>query len=214
MIFDPINHTYTEDGASYVPVTEFLKKFKPKFEKEIMAQRVSAREGRTAEEVLSEWELNAEISRLYGTTIHKAIEYWIRFNKIPKALHLKLAVEKFAAKYQREAIKPEIIVKNKGLKIAGTIDQLHLLGSNQVKITDVKTNGELTEESRGYFLAPLDKLPFSKMNEYRLQLSMYRYLLGLQGVETETISLEHWNGESYTTMLLEPINVEPLLLHA
>jgi hypothetical protein len=213
MIFEPVAHTYEHNKESYVSVTTFLKKFKPEFKKELVAEQCAKRDGREVTELLAQWELNSEISSMYGTVIHKAVEYWIRYGEFSKLPFLKDLVEKFAAKHNRESLVPEIIVFSEALRLAGTIDQLKKLGDKKVRVMDVKTNAELTENSRGYFLAPLNKLPFSKINEYRLQLSVYKYLLEAKGIMVESLELEHWNGEDFKTIQLEPINVESLLLH-
>ena len=99
MDFSEQYHSY--DNGKYQPVGDFLAQFKPIFPAGLMAGRVAKKENRTEDEVLAEWELNADVSRTYGTAIHKAIEYWIRSNKFPKHPHLELAVKKFSEKYDR-----------------------------------------------------------------------------------------------------------------
>lgn len=207
MNFASESHTYERNGLIYTPVSDFLAKFKPEFPKGMLAQKVGQKDGRTMEEVIEQWDLNAEMSIHYGNAVHAAVQYWLKFGLTSKVAHLKLAAEKFAEKYDRAGIESEIVAFNDPHLIAGTIDQIHRISPGKVKLTDVKTNGELTDEARGKFLAPLDKLPFSKLNEYRLQLSVYKWLLEQKSISVESIELEHWNGEEYETIPLEPINV-------
>lgn len=212
MLFDPINHTYSEEGVVYESVSRFLDRFKPKFPAGLLAEKTAQRDGRTAEDVLAEWELCGEISAGYGTAIHKSVEYWIRWNKFPKVPHLKIAVEVFAKKHDRTELHAETIVKSKEHKLAGTTDIIRRIAPKRVKILDIKTNGEITDKAKGKFLAPLQDLPFSKLNEFRLQLSTYKALLERQGVTVESLELEHWNGaDEFKTIELEPIDVTPLL---
>ena len=209
--FFETNHQYRKNGEGYQSVTGFLSKFKPPFPKGVLAEKIAKKEGKTPDDILSKWDLNAEISRDYGNSIHRGIEYWIKYGEIPKTPHIKSAVEKFAKKYNREKMKTEIMVDNDEYKLVGTIDQLHILGKKRIKITDVKTNRELTDKAYKKFLAPLNDLPLTKLNEYRLQLSTYKYLLELKGFTVESIDLEHWNGEDYKTINLEPIDIKQLL---
>lgn len=212
MLFDPINHTYNEEGVVYESVSRFLDRFKPKFPAGLLAEKTAQRDGRTAEDVLAEWELCGEISAGYGTAVHKAIEYWIRFDKLTKVPALSAAVYAFARKHDRTKLHAETIVKSDDHKLAGTIDQIERVAPKKVKILDVKTNGEITDKPKGKFLAPLQDLPFSKLNQFRLQLSTYKALLERQGVTVESLELEHWNGaDEFKTIVLEPIDVTPLL---
>src|SRR5688572_14047453 len=109
MRFDPASHSYSENGVTYESVTRFLSKFKPEFPGGLLAEKTAQRDGRTSEDVLAEWELCGEISSGYGTAVHKSIEYWIRFGKVTKVPHLKVAVEAFAAKHSRISLHAEVI---------------------------------------------------------------------------------------------------------
>lgn len=210
MEFFSDSHEYRRNGKVYQSVSQFLEKFKKPFPKGMLAERVAQKNGREAQDMINQWDLNAQISCDYGNSIHKGIEYWIRYGEMSKLAHIKIATEKFAKKHDRTKLKPEIIVFNDELMLAGTLDQLELLGGKKVKILDIKTNAELTDDGNGYFLPPLDKLPHSKINGYRLQLSMYKYLLELKGFKVEGMELEHWDGKDFKTIVLEPINVEVL----
>jgi len=211
MLFNEERHTYERNGIVYTSVSEFIRKFKPKFEKEAIANAVAKKSGKTPQEITDKWELNAQISTNYGTSVHKGIEYWIRFGEISKLPHIKLSTEKFAEKFKGKKLESEIVVFDDELKLAGTIDQLELLGNKAVNIIDVKTNYEIDKEKRGYMLSPIQNIPNTKLNSYRLQLSMYKYLMERNGFTVNSIQLEHWEGNEYTTIPLEPIDVKILI---
>lgn len=211
MQFSEEAHEYRKDGIRYTSVGEFLKHFTPEFPKGLIAEQVARKNGVQPNEVIAEWDLNADISCDYGHAIHKSVEYWIRYGKFPKAPHLKDAAEKFAAKHDRRTIEPEIIVFNDKYRLAGTIDQLVILAKKRCRLMDVKTNGDLYDKPRGVFLPPIQNLPHTKINKYRLQLSTYKKLLELKGWTVEGIEIEHWTGTVFDTIPLEPIDVEPLL---
>jgi hypothetical protein len=209
MDFQEDGHIYSKNGRKYQSVSEFLKQFKKEFPKNAVAAATAKRDGREAQEILDEWELNAQISRNYGTTLHQGIEYWLKYGKIHKLAHIEQVVKAFEAKYDRKRIHSEIIVDNDEFGLAGTIDQLYMIESKKVNVIDLKTNAELSHTGKGSFLAPLDKLPFSKINEYRLQLSSYKTMLELKGYEVVDLMLEHWNGRELVTIPLEPIDMLP-----
>lgn len=211
MNFSNSQHEYRKNGDVYTSVNAFLSRFEVPFAKGLIAEKSAAKQGREAEDLIAQWDLNAEISRNYGTAVHQAIEYWIRFGEITKIPQLKEVVERFANKYDREKLRAEVIVENDEYKIAGTIDQIEVIGKKRVNIIDVKTNAELEEKPRGYFLSPIDDIPHTKINKYRLQLSMYKYLLEQKGFIVEGIKLMHWNGKDFVSHALEPIDIIKLL---
>jgi len=159
------------------------------------------------QDILDEWDLNAEISSLYGTSIHKGLEYFIRFQKFTKLPHIENAVTQFSKKYQWEKLKSEIVVEDDELLISGTIDVLEVLDKNRVNIIDLKTNYELNKAGHGKLLNPFDSLDNNKINKYRLQLSTYKELVERKGITVENILLEHWNGETLETIKLEPLEI-------
>lgn len=201
MLFNEQDHTYTENGKKYRSVSEVIKQFIPKFEKEAIAKRMNG------QSTLDEWELNAEISTHYGTSIHKGLEYFIKFGKFTKLPHVEKAVKAFAEKYDRTTIKSEIIIHDDELLVSGTIDDLQIIGYKRVNIIDLKTNYELGKAGRGKLLGPFNHLEDSKINKYRLQLSTYKELVERKGIIVENLLLEHWNGETLETIKLEPLKV-------
>jgi hypothetical protein len=213
MTFEEIEHRYEKNGIEYTSVGNFLDKFRPPFEKELIAGMVAKKTGKEPNEVISMWDLNSQISTNYGTSLHKGIEYWIKFGEISKLPHIKETTEKFAEKFKDKKLKSEIVAFDDEHRIAGTIDVLEMLGNKKVNIIDIKTNYEINKKKQGYFLSPIADIPNTKVNGYRLQLSLYKYLVEKHGFIVEEIQLEHWDGKEYNTIKLEPINVENLLLH-
>jgi len=182
MLFDEDNHQY--DG--YQSVSEFLRRFKPEFPKDLIAGKMAAKGGLTKDEILYKWELNSKISCDYGKSCHSAIEYWIKFGEKPK-LHTKLVTE-FAKKYDRKELVSEIIAYNDQIKVAGTLDIIRKLGNKEVDIIDLKTNAEMTKE---------------KIEDYELQLTMYKWLLEQKGLKVRNLILEHYTNK-LKTIIIKP----------
>lgn len=191
MLFEEDSHTY----IGYQSVSEFLDKFKPEFPKDLIAGKMAAKGGLTKEEILYKWELNAKIACEYGKSCHSALEYWIKFGEEPK-LHTKL-IEQFAKKYDRIYLLSERIAFNDEIKVAGTPDVIEKLGNKEVNIVDLKTNLEMTKD---------------KIQNYRLQLSMYKWLLEQKGLRVKHLILEHYTDE-LTTIEIKPIDIGKLLKH-
>ena len=211
MEFSEQEHKYTDNGKAYTPVNEWLSQFKTPFAKGAVAQRVAKKKGITAEEVIGEWELNAQIAINYGNAIHKGIEYWIKTGQTSGLDHIIKATNAFADKYDRSKLYSELIVKNDDLLLAGTMDVLVKLGNREVEIVDIKTNAELDKKAYNKFKEPLQDLPQTKINEYRLQLSTYKHLCELEGITVKALKLEHWDGHKFETLELKPIDITKLI---
>jgi hypothetical protein len=210
MILDEELHEYRQGNEKYQSVTQLIEKLKKPFPKELIAGKIATRDGIEAEEVIQEWDLNASISANYGTSIHQGIEYWIKYGKISKLPHVKLAVEKFAEHNEREKLKTEVIVFNDEFKLAGTIDLIEVIEKGVANLKDIKTNYELDKKGDGNFLAPLNDMSCTKINCYRIQLSIYKHLLELKGKKIDKLIIEHWNGEEFNSIELEPLTQEQI----
>lgn len=213
MLFDEATHTYTWNGKPFTPVGDFISKFYKPFAKGMMAQKVAQRDGLDVDEVIKMWESNGDVSRLYGQSVHKAVEHWIKYNQKSNLKHLSDMVDKFSKKYDRERLRAEIIVFDTDTMIAGTVDQIEFITKKKVRVVDVKTNYDIDKKGYGKLLPPLDYLEDNKINRYRLQTSMYAYMLEKKGYEVEECLLEHWNGSEFSTIHLDRVEVEPLLTY-
>jgi hypothetical protein len=196
MLFDEVSHTYSKDGIVYTSVSEFLNTLDPEFPKERIAAATAKRDGGSADEIIGKWDLNSEISSTYGTAVHKAIEYWIRYGEVTKVPHLADAVKAFSKLHSREKLHAEVIVYSDEYQLAGTIDQLISIGPKQVLVQDVKTNVELTDK---------------KLKKYARQLSTYKLLLEMKGITVAGLNILHWNGDTFKNIKVKPINIQPLL---
>lgn len=192
MTFDEASHTYEHKGHRYTSVSEWLGTTEKPFPKEQVAAYTAKKDGRTAAEVIAEWDLNAAISCNYGTSVHQAIEMWLRYGKVTKIHHLSKVVNVFAQRNITRKIIPEVIAYSEEYRLAGTIDQLVILGPKTVWVQDVKTNAEMKPE---------------KIEKYRKQLSAYKFLLECRGIAVKGLNLEWWDGKKFKTIDLEPIDL-------
>ena len=207
--FDKTNHEYSMDGERYQNVSSIVNKYIPPFPKGLIAAKIAKRDGITEEEVLEQWDMKREVSTLYGEAIHLGVELYIKYGELPKSTHIKEAVEAVAKVIDRKRTVTEMIVKDDELKIAGRTDILEKLGNNQVILDDIKTNYDLTD-GKGYMLPPFDKLKNNNLNKYRLQQSVYKFLLERRGLTVTKMRLFHWN-TGLEIIEIEPLAVEKIL---
>lgn len=192
--------TFSRDDHSYQvgehkfkhSVTGLASQFFPNFPKETIAEAMAKKNGDSAEDIIAEWDLNASLSTIYGNAIHKAIEYWIKHQKIPKHPYLAEVVEKWREIWPIDArICAEMAVFSQELSLCGTMDILEITGQKRGKIHDIKTNADL-EKANGKMKDPFKDLHATPLNKYRLQLSLYKHLMELLGWKIEGLYLWHW----------------------
>ncbi len=197
--FDSISHTYYVDGKPRESVSHFIGRHKKPFPKEMIAQKTAKRDGREAEDILSEWDIKGRVSREYGTAVHTAIEGYITHKMTPSIDHLKNIVEAFQ-KIQLVDPRSEFVTYNDNL--AGTMDIVDQYEKGKCDIYDLKTNGDLYKKG-SKMLPPYEFLTDSPIDTYRLQLSLYADMMEFHGWEVRDLIILHIAGET-----IKPIKIE------
>lgn len=197
------DHKYFDiTGAEYESISKFRGRFKEPFNKELVAHQVAKSEGRSAQEVMAEWDAKTA----EGTRIHNSIERYSKSgiilpaDKDLEALNYNLA-DQYKGYYR---IMDEVIIYNQLHGIAGTADRFLLTTSSKkcvIDITDWKTNykgihqKEVDKHGKPvnkYMLGCLSHLQNSKYNDYALQLSIYAWMLQeLTGRKIGQLNI-HW----------------------
>ena len=197
--FDPGKHRYTLDGRYLPSATGILKKFVKPFDRDGIAERVAKKEGRTVAEVLAEWDGKGKFSADLGTEVHWLIEqYWLGNHPATTDEWITVSDEakrRFAAflDFRQKKlpnlvpIAPELRIFSRKYNGAGTIDLLAYNNRDgKVYIFDWKTNGKFrTDDERAFdrLLSPFDKYDDNEINNYSLQLSLYKLFLLEAGIE-------------------------------
>ena len=155
--FDPVEHTYTDErGRYYQSGTAFVASLD---DKQFCAERVaidcaSQYTGRyasmTPQEIMAQWNSTADV----GTEAHEAIELsvlgkWRNDDSQP----LQPIVDQFQhwlyAKRRGSKTKPERIIWNREMLVAGTADLVSYYPlDNEFVIDDIKTWRELTDDRK------------------------------------------------------------------
>lgn len=229
-IFEEKGHTYTiqKTGQVLTSGTTFIKQFHEAFDGPKVANEIAEKRGTTPEALLKEWDKKAN----EGSMVHGYAEwmfdpmadpglppYVIEANRVGLlTAQLLQACDKLRDKYF-EPIGAEKIIFSARLGLAGMIDLLMLNLARQVIILDWKTNEELTVNNpfQNCF-PPIDHLEDANLNHYALQLSLYQYIMMVEGYFPEgtefkriIVHLTEDNHYLYSVKYLED-EIESLLI--
>lgn len=203
-VFEEKEHTYHYRDIKYDSVTSFIKRFKVPFDREYWSKKKANDRGVDVSVILEEWQGKADVANDLGTKVHKWIEdFW---TGTPRDLtpeddeKLVERVEKFMALYERKfknlvPLKSELKIFSRKWRLAGTIDQPFLMWDEKLNkvlflIGDWKTNKEFRydDHPKGKYkklLHPFSHLWENHLNEYSIQVSLYRLILEDEiGLET------------------------------
>ena len=209
--FDPEKHKYTLNGEHFISVTQFISKFHKPFETDFWSKKKAEEAGISQDEILLEWKKLNDRANEIGTATHNWIENY--FNRLHQDLPLDVDVidriNKFNVAYckwlhKMKPIKFEQRIFSKKWKIAGMMDALFWY-NGCVFILDWKTNKKFThdEHEAGKFeqlLFPFDNFYKNHLNEYSIQVSLYKLILQEIGIDIKACYLLHIGPNSEAQM--------------
>lgn len=189
------SHTYYYNHKRLTSVTTLLKTFTPPFERNKIAAKIAAREGRPMADVLGGWEVTASVSRAVGTETHSFAEWvinnlhtdysnpatWPRTTcpyEIDGYRASLLAFFHDNPRYVRNVI-PEVRLCHQDSGIAGTADLLGDTGSS-IFLADYKAGKPIEFVSSRHMKPPIADLYDATGNHYALQLTLYAYMAKTQ----------------------------------
>lgn len=195
-IFREDEHSYHYSGVKYESVTSYIKKFKTSFDKDYWSKRKALERGVEVSVILDEWQGKADVANDLGTRVHKWIEdFWggnprdLDQNDDPEFID---RIDKFMNLYERKfknlvPLTSELRIFCRKWRLAGTVDQPFLMWDEKMKeviflIGDWKTNKEFRydDHPKGKYqklLHPFSHLWANHLNEYSIQVSLYRLML-------------------------------------
>ena len=209
--FDVENHKYTVNGEHYISVTQFISKFHKVFETELKSKKKAEQTGVSQTEILTEWKRLNDRSNILGKETHQWIENYLNkvYQELPTDLEIIDRINKFNVAYAKwlyklKPIKLEQRIFSKKWKIAGMVDALFEYNGN-VFICDYKTNGKFTHDAheKGRFeklLEPFNFLYKNHLNEYSIQVSLYKLILKEIGIDVRACYLLHIGPDSEALM--------------
>lgn len=192
-------HVYYLNGKkANLSATKLISKFKKPFDSDYWSQKKADDEGITKDEMLARWKLKGDISCEKGTAVHEYVENRLA-NKVfpyPSAKIKSLfdgadpvqekfdkivpLVEKFISDTRGRMISvaSELVIGDLEYNIGGMIDQVfYNKKSGKIELWDWKTNEKIDRGSKYKFNSPINHVPSSKLEEYSLQLSLYKHII-------------------------------------
>jgi hypothetical protein len=201
-IFDDPNFKFNEKRHEYTyvdkksnkiqtfkSVTGFIDQFKEPFDKEYWSAKKAAERGISQADILLEWKENGQKSANLGTEVHECIENFLKtgnlkYDKDNEELFLR--IQNFKEIYDKRLYKLKPIFQEKRVfsrkwGLAGTLDGLFEL-NHIPRIGDWKSNKKFTtdDDFMGRFkklLYPFDDLYDNSLNNYSIQVSLYRLII-------------------------------------
>ena len=192
LYFDKEAHTYeNEAGEQFWTGSTWAHQFTKDFDPQLIAPKAAEKKLTTVDKVIEGWDMKSEVSLLYGTTVHKALECGIKYGELPNNPHLAVLVQDYLdATHDDDQVSEQFVVSMKD-KMCGTIDVLVNKGNKHVVIRDFKTGDiykkvQLTPQAKELW----PELENKMVSVYQLQLSFYAHLLSSLGYRVE--GLEIW----------------------
>lgn len=184
------------EGNNLLGGSTYAKQFEKEFDTERIAKAYAKKHNLEAEDVVNFWNGKGQVSRDYGTSIHKALEHYARNHKIfghedslPRQQHLKEAVEAFLEVSDFDNCTPEPLITDTEMGMSGWIDLLRFVGDKEVIIEDFKTN----TFKDGDYPSKWNK----SLKGYKRQLDFYGTILTNWGYTVKGLVIWHYHEGSW-----------------
>lgn len=183
--FNPEDHTYFLEGQELKSVTRFIKEFSAEFDGKRLSEKVALKEGLTPRMVLDKWAIKRDYAAVRGSEFHLYAEMFINYNRaLPILTNIKNQTTEFVkfigvTRQTYDVVATELIVADKELGIAGTVDCLmRHKDTGHYLIFDWKTNDEIKYDNPwDKMKTPLNHFPSCAFYDYSLQLAIYKRLI-------------------------------------
>ncbi len=183
--YNDLTHKYTDiDGNILVSASQYAKKIKPPFPKEVIIPKVAKKYDVKEKTIESMWSDNGKVSLTFGNAIHYSMEQWFKYKdsacdekeyNLPKHPFLKKVVTTFPDK--DHDILPEVVVSDVKNKMVGRADGLDRI-KKEIVVIDYKSDADIKKNLKFHFM----------------QLSFYATMLRNHGYKVDKVIV--WN---YTT---------------
>ena len=188
-------HYYTyKDKPISTGATGLIEQYCNEFDSQAVAERVAEKQGKSVQEVLSEWEYKNKFACHKGSTCHEWAQYlWNSENwkadlfdeseeYFEAVARIKIQAINFYDNYKDklEHLADEYVIGSEEYDIASAIDHLFINKlTGGLVLVDYKTNSDIhkNEKYAKNMKVPLSHLKDYTLNHYYIQLSIYKYLV-------------------------------------
>ncbi len=197
--FDQPSHRYWDkDGNELASVSSVLSLYKPPFDPQgFITRKVAQRDGLTVEQVKNNWNKIKEDACDRGHDFHSQAENFIKTGEILDGTYKDVILAFSKIKFPGP-LKSEVMLFSPTHKIAGTADVVSFIDDINIELYDFKTNREIKNKSKygNKLLHPLEHLDDCEINNYSIQLNLYKLMLEEHGFKVKKIVLFHINPQT------------------
>ena len=186
--FDEDEHVYEFNGKKLLSGSVYADD--DDFDKQQVAGYCAKSWDMKADDVVSMWDSNADISRDFGTVVHKMLEHFNKYSKLlpakeierakPKHPFLKKILNDYIDTVGIKKIEPEVFITYVEDGYCGQVDCLEITGEKKCNLWDYKINILRTEK---------DKDGKKKLLKVQKQLSFYANILEKTGWQVDEIGM-------------------------
>lgn len=210
ILYKDKNHTYfnTRTNSQLIPTTTYKKEFSNEFEnKEYWLQKKAKEANVTVEQMQDLWEEKKIVGTKRGTIFHNNLEQltWrkevVWSSDMPGMTTLKYQAYNYVQDHSDDYnVATELVIGNE--IIGGQIDRL-FDRKNQLFIGDYKTDSKTEDELLASYGKKMKKhlsyLTDSILNQYFVQVNIYRQILKQSGFYIDGMEIYHFciNNDNY-----------------
>lgn len=204
--YEATHQYFDDDGNEYISATKFTHNLVKEFPMEAIAKKSAEKKGKEPSEVMEGWECKGEVSKLWGSAVHKAVECKVKYDEEINDARLDAIASDFCEQTVEWIKHMEIPVIDPKKKRCGRIDCLVQLEDKDCIIVDFKT-GDIhkkiswTEEGKEY------DLKGEMLSLYQIQLSFYAQILNDNGYNVKGIEVWALEGDTWKQIKLKVLEV-------
>lgn len=216
--YNDISHTYYDlEGNELMSASTHAQKYAKPFNREALLPVCAKAWGVKAEDIAEIWDMNSEVSTLYGSSLHKALELYAEHSQdgrkiidakiakgkepegapnyvLPNHPYLAQVVKDFYNLPQPTGVvHSEVFLSCIRDGIAGQADRILQTGENTYRVQDFKTGKEIDKE---------------KKKVYQIQMSTYADMIKKAGmIVEEDMDIFHHDGKEWSIITVPVVEV-------
>lgn len=221
--FDARSHrTYDPDGRVLQSGSETEHKYAKTVDLSYAAKAIAKRTGLLVDDITSVWDAKAELSMMYGTLLHRAIELRLQYldvmNELDEYKKRDNSAENWAPALVGNAVsrleetldtseykefpQKHTEARLKFGNLTGIADLILMKPDGAFRLIDFKTNQEIKNV----------KYEFGNKKEYTVQQNHYRTIMEKLGYKCEGMELFHWTGDKWEVIPLDRVDLDKEIL--
>jgi hypothetical protein len=214
--FDKENHVYyDEDGNQMISGSKFEEEQTGKPDLSYAAESIAHTTGIPAAVITDLWDMNGELSRDFGTLVHKALEFYISNQDVLKdydnmkerphgaanwmSYTLSVIVDKYVEEYDTSNALCEVFVRHGNW--CGYIDQLKYTSDKTVEIRDYKVINKSSVKT-------VKTQDYGSLPKYTLQQNFYRTILEANGYKVDDMVLHIYSRDKWYQRKVPTVRLE------